>query len=87
MIFSEDNALAHNSVFPMTEFNELKYELLEHPPYSQDYYFLRNLRNIDREKLFSSKEEAISVVKEYFTELIENHYRDGIKFWQEESVN
>jgi len=88
IIFHQDNAPAHKSVLTMAKFNELKYELLEHPPYSpdlapSDYYLFRNLKQFVRGKRFSSNEEAISVVEQYFAELPENHYRDGINLLQD----
>ena len=68
----------------MTKFNELKYKLLEHPPYSpdlapSDYYLFRNLKQFFRGKRFSSNEAAITAVDKYFAELPKSHYRDGIK--------
>ncbi|EFN86528.1 Histone-lysine N-methyltransferase SETMAR, partial [Harpegnathos saltator] len=36
IIFHQDNAPAHTSVLSMSKFNELKYKLLDHPPYSPD---------------------------------------------------
>ena len=69
-------------------FNELKYELLEHPSYSpdlapSDYYLFRNLKQFLRGKRFSSNEEAITAVDGYFAELPESHYRDGIKLLED----
>lgn len=65
----------------MAELNEIKYEFLEHPPFSpyfaaSDHYLLRNLKQLFREKHFSSNE----VVELYFAELPENHYRDAINY-------
>ena len=61
----------------MTKFNELKYELLEHPPYSPDLapsdYYLLSLKQFLRGKRFSSNEEAITAVDGYFAELPESH--------------
>ena len=67
----------------MVKLNELKYELFEHPPYSpdlapSDYYLFRQTI-----KRFSSNEEAIAAVEQYFAELPENHYRDGIKLLED----
>ena len=72
----------------MVKLNELKYELFEHPPYSpdlapSDYYLFRNLKQFLRGKRFSSNEEAIAAVEQYFAELPENHYRDGIKLLED----
>ena len=37
IIFYQDNAPAHKSVLAMGKLRDLHYELLEHPPYSQDF--------------------------------------------------
>jgi transposase len=36
IIFHQDNAPAHKSVLAMGKLRDLRYELLEHPPYSPD---------------------------------------------------
>ena len=36
IIFHQDNAPAYKGVLTMIKFNELKYDLPEHPPYSPD---------------------------------------------------
>ena len=86
IIFHQDNARVHTSFLTMVKLNELKYELFEHPPYSpdlapSDYYLFRNLKQFLRGKRFSSNEEAIAAVEQYFAELPENHYRDG-NYWR-----
>lgn len=88
IIYLQDNAPAHKSVLTMAKFNELKYELLEHPPYSpdlapSDYYLFRNLKEFLRGKHFSSNEEATAAVEAYFAELPENHYRHGVELLEE----
>ena len=88
IIFHQDNARVHTSFLTMVKLNELKYELFEHPPYSpdlapSDYYLFRNLKQFLRGKRFSSNEEAIAAVEQYFAELPENHYRDGIKLLED----
>ena len=88
IIFHQDNARVHTGFLTMVKLNELKYELFEHPPYSpdlapSDYYLFRNLKQFLRGKRFSSNEEAIAAVEQYFAELPENHYRDGIKLLED----
>ncbi|XP_014484314.1 PREDICTED: histone-lysine N-methyltransferase SETMAR-like [Dinoponera quadriceps] len=51
----QDNASAHKSVKAMAKLNELRYELLPHPPYSSDlapfdFYLFPNLKNGSRER-------------------------------------
>lgn len=76
---------AHKSVTrSMSKFNGLKYQLLDHPPYSpdlapSDFYPFRNLKQFFRGKHFLSTEEAIAAVEAYFADLPGTHFRDGIK--------
>ena len=58
--------------------------MLEHPPYSpdltpSDYYVFGNLKQSLLRKRFAANEEASAAVNQYFAELPENHYKDGIK--------
>nr|XP_036219347.1 histone-lysine N-methyltransferase SETMAR-like [Bactrocera oleae] len=55
--FQQENAPAPKGVITMTKFNKLKYELLEHPPYSpvlalSGYYLFRNLKQFFRGGVF-----------------------------------
>ncbi|CAK9809133.1 Histone-lysine N-methyltransferase SETMAR [Anthophora quadrimaculata] len=61
----------------------LHYELLEHPPYSpdlapSDFHLFPNLKKFLRGKRFSSNEKVIATANDYFEELPENHFREGI---------
>ena len=61
IIFHQDNAPAHKSVLTMAKINELKYDLLDHPPYSpdlapSDFYVFPNLKKILAGKRFTSNE-------------------------------
>jgi len=83
IIFHQDNAPAHKSVLTMAKINELKFELLEHPPYSpdlapSDFWLFPHLKKFLRGKRFSSNEEVIATVEGYFAGLPENHFKDGI---------
>jgi histone-lysine N-methyltransferase SETMAR len=62
---------------------DLNYELLEHPPYSQnlapsDFCLFPKLKLFLAGQCFSSNQEAITAVERYFADLTKNHYRDGI---------
>ena len=79
IIFHQDNARVHTSVFTMAKFKELNYELLEHPAYSpdlapSDYYLFPNLKKFLAGKRFTSNDEAIAAVYGYFTNLILTHH-------------
>jgi hypothetical protein len=67
----------------MGKLRDLHYELLEHSPYSADlapadFYFFPKLKLFLAGQCFSSNQEAITAVEEYFADLMKNHYRDGI---------
>jgi histone-lysine N-methyltransferase SETMAR len=67
----------------MGKLRDLHYALLEHPPFSSDlapsdFYFFPKLKIFLAGQRFSSKQEAIAAVVEYFANLTKNRYRDGI---------
>jgi histone-lysine N-methyltransferase SETMAR len=67
----------------MGKFRDLHYELLEHPPCSpdlasSDFCLFPKLKIFLVGQRFSSNQEAIAAVEEYFADLTKNHYRDGI---------
>jgi histone-lysine N-methyltransferase SETMAR len=83
IIFHQDNAPAHKSALTISKLTELKYELLEHPPYSpdlapSDFHLFPNLKKSLRGKRFSSNEEVIAAIEGYFEGLPENHFSTGI---------
>jgi len=83
IIFHQDNATAHKSVFAMGKLRDLHYELLEHPPYSpdlapSDFSLFPKLKLFLAGQRFSSNQEAIAAVEGYFADLTKNHYRAGI---------
>ena len=83
ILFHQDNAPAHTAQKTITKITELKYELLQHPPYSpdlapSDFWLFPHLKKFLRGKHFSSNEEVIAVVEEYFAGLAESHFHDGI---------
>ena len=83
IIFHQDNALVHKGHLAMAKLYDLKYELLEHPPYSpdlapSDYHLFPKLKIFLGGQRFSSNEEAIAAVDEYFSELPQSHFKDGI---------
>lgn len=78
IIFHQDNAPAYKSVLAMGKLRDLKYEVLEHPPYSldlapSDFHLFPNLKKFMSGKHFSSNEEAIAAVEGYFADLAESH--------------
>lgn len=71
IIFDQFNVIALESILKMTNLNELKYQSLENLPFSSI------LRKFVSGKRFTSNEEAISVLEQYFEEILENRYRVG----------
>jgi histone-lysine N-methyltransferase SETMAR len=83
IIFHHDNAPTHKSVLAMGKLRDLRYELLEHPPYSPDlapsnFYLFPKLKLFLAGQRFSSNQKAIAAVEGYFADLTNNHYRDGV---------
>jgi histone-lysine N-methyltransferase SETMAR len=83
IICHQDNAPAHKSVLAIEKLRVLHYELLEHPPYSpvlapSDFCLFPKLKLFLAGQRFSSNQEVIAAVEEYFADLMKNHYRDGI---------
>lgn len=83
IIFHQDNAPAHKGALAMAKLTKLRYELLDHPPYSpdmapSDFYLFPNLKRFLRGKHFSSNDEVITAVNGYFEDLPENYFRNGI---------
>ena len=83
IIFHQNNAPSHTTQKTITKISALKYELLQHPPYSpdlapSDFWLFPHLKKFMRGKHFSSNEEIIAAVEAYFSSLLESHFRDGI---------
>lgn len=84
VLFHQDNAPAHTSVIAMAKIYELHFELLDHPPYSpdlapSDFFLFPNLKVSLAGQRFSSDEEAIAYVNDYFEEKNVNYYLEGLK--------
>lgn len=83
IIFHQDNARAHTCVKAMAKINELKYDLLPHPPYSpdlapSDFHLFPKLKTFLGGQKFATNDEVIAVVEEYFAGLERNHFMEGI---------
>jgi len=68
--------------------DQLRYELLPHPPYSpdlapSDYYLFPNLKRWLQGKRFHSNDEIISETEAYFAGLDKSHYSKGIKMLED----
>ncbi|GFU41928.1 histone-lysine N-methyltransferase SETMAR [Trichonephila clavipes] len=73
IMYHQDNAPSHTSAVAMTKIHELRFELLDHPPYSPDlapsnFFLSSHLKIALGGQRFSSNEEAITFVSNYFAE-------------------
>lgn len=88
VLFHQDNAPAHTSMITMAKLNELKYELLPHPPYSpdlapSDYYLFPNLKRWLMGKRFTSNEDVKCETDAYFEGLDKSYFMKGIRMLEE----
>jgi len=68
----------------MAKLDQLRFELVVHPPYSpdlaaSDYYLFPNLKQRLQGKRFTSNEEIIVETEAYFEGLDVSYYRKGIE--------
>ena len=87
ILFHQDNAPSHTSAVAMAKINELRFELLDHPPYSPDLapsdsFLFPHLKIAPGGQRFSSNEEAITFVNNYFAEKNAEYSLDGLQRWE-----
>ena len=88
LLFHHDNASPHTSVVSMAKINDLRFELLPHPPYSpdlapSDYYLFPNLKRWLQGKRFSTNEEVICETEAYFAEFDKSYFSKGINMLED----
>lgn len=71
----------------MSKLNELKFELLPHPPYSpdlapSDFFLFPNLKKFLGGKKYGSNAEVEDAVNQYFSGLDNQFFSDGLKGWE-----
>ena len=84
VLFLHDNAPSHRSLKSQAKLNELRFEMLPHPPYSpdlapSDYYLFPNLKRWLQGKRFTSNEQVELETDGYFAELSKSYYTKGIE--------
>ncbi|GFU03186.1 histone-lysine N-methyltransferase SETMAR [Trichonephila clavipes] len=84
ILFHQDNALSHTSAATMAKIHELRFELLDHPPYSpdlasSDFFLFPHLKIALGGQRFLSNEEAIPFVNNYFAEKNAEYYLDELQ--------
>ena len=87
ILFHQDNAPSHTSAFARAKIHELRFELLDHLPYSpdlapSDFFLFFQLKIALGGQRFSSNEEANTFVNDYFAEKKAEYYLDGLKRWE-----
>ena len=87
ILFYQDNTLSHTSAVAQAKTHKLWFELLDHLPYSPDpapsYFFLfPHLKIALGGQRFSSNEEAITFVNNYFAEKNAEYYLDELQRWE-----
>ncbi|GFW87927.1 mariner Mos1 transposase [Trichonephila clavipes] len=83
-LFQQDNAPSDTSVVAMEKIHELWFELLDHPPYSldlaqSDSFLFSHPKIAFGEQRFSTKEEVITFVNNYFAEKNDEFYLSGLQ--------
>ncbi|GFT63351.1 histonelysine Nmethyltransferase SETMARlike [Trichonephila clavipes] len=71
----------------MAEIYELRIELLDHPPYSpylapSQFFLFPHLKTALGGQSFSSNEDAITFMNNYFAEKNVEYYLDGLQRWE-----
>ncbi|EGI70969.1 Mariner Mos1 transposase [Acromyrmex echinatior] len=84
VLYHHDNPPSHTSLKAMVKLDQLRFELVAHPPYSPDlapsnYYLFPNLKRWLQGKRFTSNEEVIAETEAYFEGLDISYYRKGIE--------
>jgi len=84
VLYHHDNAPSHTSSKAMAKLEQLRFELVAHPPYSpdlapSDYYLFPNLKRWLQGKRFRSNEEVIAETEAYFEGLDVSYYRKDIE--------
>ncbi|GFX97046.1 mariner Mos1 transposase [Trichonephila clavipes] len=87
ILFHQDNAQSHTSMVVMAKIYELRIELLEHLPYSQnlalgDFFLFPHLKIALRGHGFSLNEETITLVNNYFAKKNAEYYLGGLQKWK-----
>ena len=84
VLLHQENARVHTCAVAMAKIESLRFELLEHPPYSPDlapcdYFLFPNLKKWLGGKRFESNEDVITQTNAYFEELPPSYFKDGLK--------
>ena len=83
VIFHHDNARPHVAQQTLRKLKELKWEILQHPPYSpdispSDFHLFRSLQNSLNGKNLNSMEAVENYLMNFFQEKPSSFYKNGI---------
>ena len=87
ILFHQDNAPSYTSAVAVAKIHELRLELLVHSPYSPDLapsdcFLFPHVKIAFGKQRFSSNEEAITFVNNFFAEKNAEYYLDGLQRWE-----
>lgn len=83
VLFCHDNAPSHTSRIVREKLDQLRFQVIPHPPYSpdlapSDFHLFPKLKLFLAGKKFKTDEEVIAATEQYFDSLEEDHYKTGI---------
>ena len=84
VLLHQDNAPSHKSLVAMAAISTAGFELLDHPPYSpdlapSDYRLFPKLKEHLRGKKFSSDNEVITSVNQWFAEVGQPFFQEAVE--------
>ena len=84
VILLHDNARPHSAAKTVETLQDLRFEVLEHPPYSpdlapSDFHLFGPLKEALRGRRFSTDEEVKEAVHEWLGSMPESFFSEGIK--------
>lgn len=84
VLFHQDNAPAHKSLIAMAAIRDAGFDIIDHPPYSpdlapSDYRLFPKLKEDLRGKKFSTNDEVMCAVNEWFDTVEQNFFQDAIE--------
>lgn len=82
-ILLHDNARPHTSYKTIAKLNELKYEILQHPPYSPDlsptdFHLFKHLELFLRAKQYENEDSLKNAISEFIDSKDQNFFKTGI---------
>jgi histone-lysine N-methyltransferase SETMAR len=91
VLFLQDNAPAPKSFIALQKLHEIGFELIDHPPYSpdlapSDYYLFPKLKKHLKGAKFSTNNEVICAVENWFADQDTGFFFKGLELLYERSI-